>query len=136
MIELDNGTPCLPTERAAHKQVSRIDFLDSRWNGNEVYKFSTDAGDFFVKMNRVQSVAIPPDPLSCCILDASLRRAYVDGDAPCQVDMFNSELASLTALGSTGTIKVAVPLHVGTLPKIGTIGPGTKPALANTKAPG
>jgi hypothetical protein len=64
MIELDNGTPCLPTERAVHKQVSRIDFLDSRWNGNEVYKFSTDAGDFFVKMNRVQSVATPPDPLS------------------------------------------------------------------------
>ena len=49
--------------------------------------------------------------------------------------MFNSELASLTALGSTGTIKVVVPLHVGTLPKVGTIGPGTKPALANTSGP-
>jgi hypothetical protein len=30
-----------------------FELLDSRWNGNEVFRYETDKGTFFVKLNRV-----------------------------------------------------------------------------------
>lgn len=34
------------------------ELLDSRWNGNEALKWSTDRGHFFVKMNRVEDLSV------------------------------------------------------------------------------
>ena len=32
--------------------------LDSRWNGNEALRWSTDKGAFFVKMNKVEDLSV------------------------------------------------------------------------------
>lgn len=36
------------------EQVHGFELLDSRWNGNEVMRYDTDKGQFFIKMNRVE----------------------------------------------------------------------------------
>jgi hypothetical protein len=38
------------------KEVTGFELLDSRWNGNEAFRYDTDKGHFFVKMNRVEDV--------------------------------------------------------------------------------
>lgn len=34
------------------------ELLDSRWNGNEALRWTTDRGPFFVKMNRVEDMSV------------------------------------------------------------------------------
>ncbi|GMI22530.1 hypothetical protein TeGR_g2923, partial [Tetraparma gracilis] len=80
--------------------VLDIYMIDSRWNGNEVFRYTCDAGggrnaSYFVKLNRVE--------------DASV---------------FVSEAVSLSALGKAGEVGCPLPLHIGKLPKVGDIGPG------------
>lgn len=80
--------------------VTSFDLLDSRWNGNEVFRYETTNSDgniknYFVKMNRVEDASV--------IL---------------------SEAVSLSALLKTNTIRTPKPLHIGKLPKVGDIGPG------------
>ncbi|CAM9328016.1 unnamed protein product [Phaeothamnion confervicola] len=74
---------------------AEFELLDSRWNGNEAFKYTTDKGPFFVKLNRVE------DP-----------------------QVFMTEAVSLSALAKTGAVRTPRPLHVGRLPKVGDIGPG------------
>lgn len=76
--------------------AERFTSIDSRWNGNEVYRYDTSEGPFFVKMNRVEDPSI-----------------------------FMLEALSLTTIAKTGTVRVPSPLHVGHLPKVGDIGPGS-----------
>lgn len=38
--------------------VSGWELLDSRWNGNEALRWTTDRGPFFVKMNRVEDMSV------------------------------------------------------------------------------
>ncbi|GMH63247.1 hypothetical protein TrLO_g6112 [Triparma laevis f. longispina] len=78
-------------------RVKSFELIDSRWNGNEVMKYECeDDKVYFVKMNRVE------DP-----------------------SVFVSEGVSLSALAKTKTIKTPIPLHIGKLPKVGDIGPGS-----------
>lgn len=34
------------------------ELLDSRWNGNEAFRWTTDKGPFFVKLNRVEDISV------------------------------------------------------------------------------
>lgn len=77
------------------REVLSLDLLDSRWNGNEVLRYETDAGRFFVKMNRVEDVSV-----------------------------FMMEAVSLTALIKAGAVRAPKPLHLGPLPRVGDFGPG------------
>ena len=76
-------------------RVTSFELLDSRWNGNEVLRYSTDKGSLFVKMNRVEDKSV-----------------------------FVAEAVGLTSILRTQTVAVPRPLHVGTLPKVGVFGPG------------
>jgi len=78
------------------QEVTGFELLDSRWNGNEGFCYDTSEGKFFVKLNRVE------DP-----------------------SVFMSEAVGLSALAKTETVKVPKPLHIGVLPKVSDIGPGT-----------
>lgn len=78
------------------KAVTGFELLDKRWNGNEVMKYTTDIGDFFVKMNRVEDKGL-----------------------------LMSEAMSLTSIERTKTIRVPKPLYVGELPRVGDVGPGS-----------
>ena len=78
------------------KEVTNFELLDKRWNGNEVMKYTTDVGDFFVKMNRIEDKGL-----------------------------LLSEAMSLTSIERTKTIRVPKPLHVGEIPKVGDVGPGS-----------
>lgn len=66
-----------------------LDLIDSRWNGNEVFKYETDKGLYFIKLNRVE------DP-----------------------SVFLTEAVGLTAIAKTQTIDCPKPLHLGRLPKV------------------
>lgn len=83
-------------------RVTGFELLDSRWNGNEVFRYdiegSSDERDkVFVKMNRVE------DP-----------------------QVFMSEAIGLTTLVAAAESAVAPkPLHVGVLPRVGEYGPGS-----------
>ncbi|KAG5185668.1 fructosamine 3 kinase related protein [Tribonema minus] len=76
-------------------EVKGLELLDSRWNGNEAFRYDTDKGRFFVKMNRVEDVSV-----------------------------LMTEAVSLSALAKTQTLHCPLPLHLGRLPKVGDIGPG------------
>jgi hypothetical protein len=76
-------------------RVLSFELLDSRWNGNEVFRYLTDRGSLFVKMNRVESDSV-----------------------------FMAEAVGLTSMLRTNTVTVPKPLHVGKLPKVGLFGPG------------
>lgn len=39
-------------------RLSGWELLDSRWNGNEAFRWTTDRGPFFVKMNRVEDMSV------------------------------------------------------------------------------
>eukprot|EP00612_Vaucheria_litorea_P001246 CAMPEP_0171452614 /NCGR_PEP_ID=MMETSP0945-20130129/652_1 /TAXON_ID=109269 /ORGANISM="Vaucheria litorea, Strain CCMP2940" /LENGTH=347 /DNA_ID=CAMNT_0011977317 /DNA_START=153 /DNA_END=1196 /DNA_ORIENTATION=- len=78
------------------EEVMKFELLDSRWNGNEAFRFDTDKGPFFIKMNRVEDVSV-----------------------------LMTEAVSLSALAKTKTIRCPLPLHIGKLPKVGEIGPGS-----------
>lgn len=78
--------------------------LDSRWNGNEVFKYTTDKGLYFIKLNRVE------DP-----------------------SVFLTEAVGLSAIAATGTITCPKPLHLGRLPKVGDVGPGAFMILEHLK---
>ena len=84
--------------------VEKWELLDSRWNGNEVFKYTTDKGLFFIKLNRVE------DP-----------------------SVFLTEAVGLSALAATNTLPCPKPLHLGKLPKIGDIGPGAFMVLEHLK---
>lgn len=75
--------------------VSGLTLMDSRWNGNEAFRADTDVGQFFIKLNRVESTTV-----------------------------FMSEAVGLVALEKTQTLPVPRPLHVGALPRVGDYGPG------------
>ncbi|CAE8589659.1 unnamed protein product [Polarella glacialis] len=77
--------------------VSRFELLDSRWNGNEAMRYDADDGrSFFIKMNRVEDTSV-----------------------------FMAEAVGLSALLKAASgLKVPKPLHLGRLPKVGSIGPG------------
>ncbi|CBN73886.1 fructosamine 3 kinase related protein [Ectocarpus siliculosus] len=77
------------------KEVTDWELLDSRWNGNEALRWTTDRGPFFVKMNRVEDMSV-----------------------------FMTEAVSLSALAKADVMQVPKPLHLGVLPKVGEIGPG------------
>eukprot|EP00188_Purpureofilum_apyrenoidigerum_P004813 Plantae.Rhodophyta-Purpureofilum_apyrenoidigerum.ctg574.p1 GENE.Plantae.Rhodophyta-Purpureofilum_apyrenoidigerum.ctg574~~Plantae.Rhodophyta-Purpureofilum_apyrenoidigerum.ctg574.p1 ORF type:complete len:407 (+),score=63.80 Plantae.Rhodophyta-Purpureofilum_apyrenoidigerum.ctg574:331-1551(+) len=77
------------------REVLEFELLDSRWNGNEVFRAKTSRGDFFVKMNRVEDVSV-----------------------------FMSEAVGLATMAKTQTVRCPLPLHVGKLPKVGSFGPG------------
>jgi len=72
-----------------------VDLLDSRWNGNEVFKYTTDKGQYFIKLNRVE------DP-----------------------SVFLTEAVGLTAIAKTNTLAGPKPLHLGRLPKVSGGGGG------------
>lgn len=99
----DPSDPIVQALTSVLKSGHIIEFslIDSRWNGNEVFKYTTQTEigskkkDYFVKLNRVE--------------DASV---------------FLTEAISLSALAKTESIKVPLPLHIGKLPKVGDIGPG------------
>jgi protein-ribulosamine 3-kinase len=82
-------------------RVTGFELLDSRWNGNEVFRYDLDGGAagasrVFVKMNRVE------------------RR-----------EVFMSEAVGLTTLAhAADSVVVPRPLHVGALPRVGEYGPG------------
>lgn len=76
-------------------EVTAFELLDSRWNGNEAFRYDTNRGSYFVKLNRVE------DP-----------------------SVFMTEAVSLSALAKTQSLVCPVPLHIGKLPKVGDIGPG------------
>lgn len=76
-------------------EVTGWELLDSRWNGNEALRWTTDRGPYFVKMNRVEEMSV-----------------------------FMTEAVSLSALAKTSVMQVPKPLHLGKLPKVGEIGPG------------
>jgi fructosamine-3-kinase len=59
-------------------------------------KYTTDVGEFFVKMNRIEDKKL-----------------------------LLSEAMSLTSIERTRTIRVPKPLHVGELPQVGDVGPGS-----------
>ncbi|CAM9791502.1 unnamed protein product, partial [Laminaria digitata] len=77
------------------KEVTAWELLDSRWNGNEAFRWTTDKGPFFVKLNRVEDISV-----------------------------FMTEAVSLSALAKADVMQVPKPLHLGKLPKVGDIGPG------------
>ena len=77
-------------------KVRGWELLDSRWNGNEALEYDTSEGKFFVKMNRVEHPSV-----------------------------FMSEAVSLSAIAKTGCINTPKPLHVGALPRVGDLGPGS-----------
>jgi len=97
MPSLEHSDPIIEALMSVCKASNVTDFelLDSRWNGNEVLRYNTDKGPFFVKMNRVEDKSV-----------------------------LMSEAVSLTSLMRTETIKVPKPLHVGPLPEVGGMGPG------------
>ena len=103
MPSKDPSDPIVQALTSVLKSGPIIEFslIDSRWNGNEVFKYTTQTEigskkkDYFVKLNRVE--------------DASV---------------FLTEAISLSALAKTESIKVPLPLHIGKLPKVGDIGPG------------
>jgi fructosamine-3-kinase len=84
--------------------VEKYELLDSRWNGNEVFKYTTDKGLFFIKLNRVE------DP-----------------------SVFLSEAVGLSAIAATNTLPCPKPLHLGKLPKVGDCGPGAFMVLDHLK---
>lgn len=86
MPSLDPNDPIIAALTTVCKcgAVHNFELLDSRWNGNEVMRYATDAGDFFVKMNRATEKLT-----------------------------FMTEAMSLTSLQRTRTIRVPKPLHVG-----------------------
>lgn len=79
-------------------QVTAMELLDSRWNGNEALRIDR-AGDLpplFAKINRVE------DP-----------------------SVFMSEAVGLTAiLNAEANVTAPKPLHIGKLPRVGDYGPG------------
>ncbi|TFJ83631.1 hypothetical protein NSK_004735 [Nannochloropsis salina CCMP1776] len=85
-------------------RVEKWELLDSRWNGNEVFKYTTDKGLFFIKLNRVE------DP-----------------------SVFLTEAVGLSALAATNTLPCPKPLHLGKLPKVGDVGPGAFMVLEHLK---
>eukprot|EP00752_Nemacystus_decipiens_P007970 g7123.t1 len=86
------------------KEVTGWELLDSRWNGNEALRWTTDRGPFFVKMNRVEDMSV-----------------------------FMTEAVSLSALAKADVMQVPKPLHLGVLPKVGDIGPGAFMILEHLK---
>lgn len=87
-----------------HSHFTELELLDSRWNGNEVFKYTTDKGLFFIKLNRVE------DP-----------------------SVFLTEAVGLSAIAATETITCPKPLHLGRLPKVGDVGPGAFMVLEHLK---
>ena len=83
---------------------TEFELLDSRWNGNEVFKYTTDQGLYFIKLNRVE------DP-----------------------SVFLTEAVGLSAIAATKAITCPKPLHLGKLPKVGEIGPGAFMILDHLK---
>lgn len=83
-------------------RVTAFELLDSRWNGNEVFRYDVDGGSqgrekVFVKMNRVE-----------------------------KPEVFMSEAVGLTTLGEAAdSVAAPRPLHVGVLPRVGEYGPGS-----------
>ena len=55
---------------------SAWELLDSRWNGNEAFRWTTDKGPFFVKLNRVEdlSVFMTEVRAPCCVVCPSVCR--------------------------------------------------------------
>lgn len=86
------------------KKITEWELLDSRWNGNEVFKYTTDKGLYFIKLNRVE------DP-----------------------SVFLTEAVGLSAIAATETITCPKPLHLGKLPKVGDVGPGAFMILEHLK---
>jgi len=77
--------------------VKSFELLDSRWNGNEVFKYvMNDEKLFFVKLNRVEHPSV-----------------------------FTSEAVSLSALKKASSLKSPLPMHIGELPRVGEFGPGS-----------
>lgn len=88
-----------------------FEILDSRWNGNEALRYDTDKGPFFVKLNRVE------DP---SVYISEVRR--LGEKLILRVDL---KAVGLSAILKTESIKAPYPLHVGKLPKVGELGPGS-----------
>lgn len=79
-------------------QVTAMELLDSRWNGNEALRVDRADGlpPLFAKINRVE------DP-----------------------SVFMSEAVGLTALlNAEANVHAPKPLHIGKLPRVGDYGPG------------
>jgi protein-ribulosamine 3-kinase len=80
-------------------RVTDLELLDSRWNGNEVFRYRVTGSPraaVFAKLNRVEAR-----------------------------EVFMSEAVGLTALAAAADSVVAPrPLHVGVLPRVGEYGPG------------
>lgn len=90
--------------RVCNPKHAELELLDSRWNGNEVFKYTTDKGLYFIKLNRVE------DP-----------------------SVFLTEAVGLSAIAATNTIVCPKPLHLGRLPKVGDVGPGAFMILEHLK---
>ncbi|CAM9944383.1 unnamed protein product [Choristocarpus tenellus] len=53
------------------QEVTGFELLDSRWNGNEALRYTTDRGIFFVKMNRVEDVSVFMTEVCFCFIFGS-----------------------------------------------------------------
>lgn len=115
MPKLSKDDPvCTSIARVCGAIPNNIELLDSRWNGNEVFRYDLDPSaaqtlseedtgadrhprtKVFVKMNRVESPTV-----------------------------FMSEAVSLTMLvGAADSVVAPKPIHIGKLPRVGDYGPG------------
>lgn len=101
----DPVTSAIMTVLDGKATVVGIELLDSRWNGNEVFKYTLAPAD-------ASEAAVAP-------LFAKLNRVEAR-------EVFMAEAVSLTTLASTTVENLLVPrpIHVGALPRVGDFGPG------------
>lgn len=119
---LDADDPINTAARKLYKdrKVSKFELLDSRWNGNEAFRFdlspNTDGDD--PQAEATEHGTKKPKDGAVSTLFVKLNRVE-------DPQVFMSEAISLSALLSAAdSVRAPRPLHIGQLPRVGSFGPG------------